>query len=161
MYYFTGCWIFNLKCVCIYELSFWLQSFVCYLIVDINHMTSFPLFDSLFSCASQTFSLSCTEVFIKSNLSYSYILPVGNTPLVLFWTSPVCLQVHLTSSHRCSLCVFQTCPSSYFLTCSVKGTSIGYNDRGTDFDWMIKSITCFLWHISLMPWNRGWLVCTL
>ena len=155
MYYFMGCWIFNLKCVHIYELSFRLQSFVCYLIVDINRMTSFPLFVSLFSCASQSFSLSCTEVFMESNLSYIHILLVGNTPLVLFWTSPAHLPVHLTSSHRCCLRAFQTHPFGCFLTCSVEGASVGYDDR------MIESITCFLWHISLMPWNRSWLVCAL
>ena len=140
MYYFTGCWIFNLKCVCIYELSFWLQSFVCYLIVDINCMASFPLFVSLFSCASQSFSLSCTEVFIKSNLSHTYILLVGNTPLV--YSEPL-LYVCWFTWHPptdAAYVLVRHVPSAIFLTCSVEGTSVGYDD------WMIKSIACFLWH---------------
>ena len=57
---------------------------------------------------------------------------VDNTSLGLFWTSVVHLPAHLTSARRCCLPASQTrLFGCLFLTCSVEGTRVGYDDRST------------------------------
>ena len=106
--------MFNLEYICNYELSFRLLSFLCYVIFDIDHLTSSPqsvlllarMRDSLFFCNAFPFCI----LRLLSNWFWSYIciLLVGNTSLGLFWTSPVRLLAQLTSSHRCHLPASQT-----------------------------------------------------
>jgi len=141
----------NLKYICSYELSFRLLSFLCYVIFDIDHLTLSPLSvlliarmrDLLFF--HNAFLFYALRLLSNSFLSYICILLVDNTSLGLFWTSPVHLPAHLTSSRRCLPPASQTrLFGCLFLTCSVEGTHVGYNDRSTDFDWMIESLTCFL-----------------